>query len=400
MKILILSTWFPYPPTQGSKIRAYNIIRSLSNENEIALISFQDTPVNNKWIEHLHQYCKEIIIVDQHPFHYPRIKTWLGFFSTLPSSVVAGYSNKMAATVQKFALDWQPDLVFALTFVTAPYALKIPHTIRVVDMDNLLALMLRDLFLNAAGFFQKQRRYLAYWKFRNYENQIYQKFDLALVCSDLDKSRAAEYINLSKERIIAIPNGVETKIPLVQNNTPSNHNLIFNGSLSYWPNFDAMNFFLSEIFPLIIKTIPDCKLLITGKNESVDISLLPHHNGHVVFTGFVDDITTLVSSCAACVVPLRHGAGTRLKVLEAMAAGTPVVTTSKGAEGLNVQHGQHLLLADSPKDFAHNTIQILQNQRLREKIIREGRNLVENLYDWRIIGEKLNQTIRLLATSK
>lgn len=216
----------------------------------------------------------------------------------------------------------------------------------------------------------------------------------------MDKSRAAEYINLSKERIIAIPNGVETKIPLVQNNTPSNHNLIFNGSLSYWPNFDAMNFFLSEIFPLIIKTIPDCKLLITGKNESVDISLLPHHNGHVVFTGFVDDITTLVSSCAACVVPLRHGAGTRLKVLEAMAAGTPVVTTSKGAEGLNVQHGQHLLLADSPKDFAHNTIQILQNQRLREKIIREGRNLVENLYDWRIIGEKLNQTIRLLATSK
>lgn len=376
------------------------MIRSLSQENEVALISFQDTPVKEKWIEHLHQYCKKVIIVDQHPFHYSRIKTWLGFFTTLPSSVVAGYSKKMATTVQKFAEDWRPDLVFALTFVTAPYALKIPHTLHVVDMDNLLALMLRDLYLNAAGFFQKQRRYLAYWKFKNYENRIYQKFDLALVCSDLDKSRAVEYINLPEERIFTIPNGVETKISLVQNKTPSNHNLIFNGSLSYWPNFDAMNFFLSEIFPLIIKIIPDCKLLITGKNENVEISLLPRHNGHVIFTGFVDDITTLVSSCAACVVPLRHGAGTRLKVLEAMAAGTPVVTTSKGAEGLEVQHGQHLLLADSPKDFADSTIQILQNQSLREKIIREGRILVESVYDWQIIGEKLNQKIQFLATLK
>ena len=400
MKILILSTWFPYPPIQGSKIRAYNMIRSLSQENEVALISFQDTTVENKWIEHLQQYCTKVMVVDQHPFQYHRIKTWLGFFTTLPSSVFAGYSKKMATTVQKFAEDWHPDLVLALTFVTAPYALKIPDTLRVVDMDNLLALMLRDLYLNSAGFFQKQRRYLAYWKFRNYENRIYQKFDLAFVCSDLDKIRAAEYINLPPEKIVAIPNGIEAKIPVIQNNPPANHNLIFNGSLSYWPNFDAMNYFLLEIFPLILAIVPDCKILITGKLENFDIHLLPNHNGRVVFTGFVEDINSLVSSCAACVVPLRHGAGTRLKVLEAMAAGTPVVTTSKGAEGLNVQHGQHLLLADTPQDFANNTIQILQNPNLREKIIRQGRNLVESVYDWQIIGDKLNQNIRFLSTTK
>jgi len=137
MKILILSTWFPYPPIQGSKIRAYNMIRSLSQEHEVAVISFKDMDVKDEWIEHLHQYCKEVIIVDQNPFHYSQFQTWLGFFSPRPSAVVAGYSAKMAGAVQEFARKWKPDLLFALTFVTAPYALQITKTLRVVDMDNL-----------------------------------------------------------------------------------------------------------------------------------------------------------------------------------------------------------------------------------------------------------------------
>lgn len=400
MKILLLSTWFPYPPIQGSKIRAYNIIRSLSQEHEIAVISFKDMEIKEEWIEHLHHYCKEVVIIDQHPFHYSKLKTWLGFFSTRPSAVVAGYSRKMAAIVREFAKVWQPDLVFALTFVTAPYALQIPNVLRVVDMDNLLALMLKDLFMNAQGFIQKQRRYLAYSKFKNYENHTYQKFDLALVCSELDKSRAIDYIHIDKEKIVSIPNGVDIRSSFSESNSDSNHKLIFNGSLTYWPNLDAMNYFLFEIFPLVLREIPDCEILITGKNENVDIQSLPNHNGKVIFTGFVEDIHTLVSSCAACVVPLRHGAGTRLKVLEAMAVGTPVVTTSKGAEGLEVIHGQHLLLANTSQDFADYTVQILKDLRLREKIIREGRRLVEDVYDWRIIDQKLNQTIKTLAALK
>ncbi|GAP10787.1 glycosyltransferase [Bellilinea caldifistulae] len=399
MKILILSTWFPYPPIQGSKIRAYNMIRSLSQEHEVAVISFKDMDVKDEWIEHLHQYCKEVIIVDQNPFHYSKFKTWLGFFSTRPSAVVAGYSAKMAGAVQEFARKWKPDLLFALTFVTAPYALQITKTLRVVDMDNLLALMLRDLYINAQGFFQKQRRYLAYRKFKNYENHLYQKFDLALVCSDLDKSRAVEYIDLSKEKIVPIPNGIEIKLSPPRTIHKFNHKLIFNGSLSYWPNFDAMDYFLSDIFPLILKSIPDCEILITGKNDAVDTHKLPDYQGKVIFTGFVEDIHALVSSCAACVVPLRHGAGTRLKVLEAMAVGTPVVTTPKGAEGLEVNHGQHLLLANTPEDFANKTVQILQDQNFREKIVQEGRMLVEKVYDWRVIGQKLNQTINSLTNS-
>jgi len=397
MKILILSTWFPYPPIQGSKIRAYNFIRSLSQEHQLALISFKDGPVKDEWIEHLYQFCDEIIIVDHHPFHYSKLKTILGFFSTLPSAVVSGYSKKMADTVQNFALYWKPDLIFALTFVTAPYALLVSDALHVADMDNLLALMLRDLYINAKGYFQKPRRYLAYWKFKNYENRLYQKFDMALVCSELDKTRALEYISLQKDKIVSIPNGVDTETNDFKISANINHNLVFNGSLTYWPNFDAMNYFLSEVFPLILEKVPDCQILITGKIDNIEIHKLPHFNGKVIFTGFVEDIHALVSSCAACVVPLRHGAGTRLKILEALAAGTPVVTTSKGAEGLEVKHRQHLLLADTPRDFATNTIQILQDPAFRETVIHEGRKLVENVYDWRIVGQKLNRAIQSLA---
>ncbi len=188
------------------------------------------------------------------------------------------------------------------------------------------------------------------------------------VCSNLDKSRAVEYIDLAAEKIVAIPNGVDSNLTLPQSLPDFNHKLIFNGSLNYWPNYDAMNYFLTEIFPLILKKIPDCEILITGNNENVDIHTLPSHSGKVIFTGFVENIQSLVTSCAACVVPLRHGAGTRLKILEAMAAGTPVITTPKGAEGLEVKHGQHLLIANTPQEFANLTVQILSDLSLREKL--------------------------------
>lgn len=395
MKILFLTTWFPYPPTQGSKIRAYNLLRSLSEENEIYLISFCDNPVEKQWITHLKKYCNEIVIVNRKPFDYSRFRKFLGFFSPLPSAVVAGYSEEMRKTVQKIAETWKPDMAFALTFVTAPYALQIPDIYHVVDMDNLLALMLKDLYKESKGGIEKIRRYLAYWKFKNYENKIYRKFDLALVCSELDKIRALNYIQLDQNKIISIPNGVEVNHQKNHSISSTSPRIIFNGSLSYWPNFDAMNYFISEIFPLILEEIPDCQLLITGKTDNVE--KLPPINGKVVFTGFVEDINSLVSSCDACVVPLRHGAGTRLKILEAMAVGTPVITTSKGAEGLEVINDQHLLIKDNPHEFAAATIQVLRNTQLKDRLTREARKLVKTCYDWRIIGEKLNRAIKNLT---
>jgi glycosyltransferase involved in cell wall biosynthesis len=396
LKILILSTWFPYPTNQGSKTRAYHLIRGLSREHAVALLSFQDTTIHAEWINHMKGLCEHVTVVPQHPFQYNRWKTRLGFFSLKPSAVFAGYFKAMSSAVAQFTQQWQPDLVFALTFVTAPYALEIADIPRVVDMDNLLARMLYERYQQSANLTQRLRRYLAYWKFRRYEDQTYSRFNLALVCSQLDVSRAQEYIRIKTENILCVPNGVDFQSIPDNPGRPAANSLIFNGALTYEPNFDAMRYFLGEIFPLILAKNPHAHLTITGKTDGVPINRLPRFDGHVQFSGYIEDIHAAVASSMVCVAPLRQGAGTRLKILEAMAVATPVVSTSKGAEGLEVKENQHILIGDTPQQFAEQTLRLMSNEEIRSTIVKEAQTLVKTSYDWMKIGASFAHKINAL----
>ena len=396
MKILVLSTWFPYPTNQGSKVRAYHLIKSLAASHEIGLISFEDFPVQPDWIEHMRQFCHQVVIVPRHPFRYSRIKIGLGLLSLDPSHVVAGYSSEMAMATQNLNNDWHPDLIFALTLVTAPYALQVQGIQRVVDVDNLLALMVHEQYSHSKGLLRRARRYLAYRKLLRYESRIYRQFDLALVCSQRDVERAARYIPAIPGQIKSAPNGVDLENMRPEITTPKSGALIFNGALTYEPNLDAMEFFLREIFPQVSAKVPQAHLRITGKTEGVPLSRLPGTNGKVIFTGYLGDIRPAVAASRVCVVPLRMGAGTRIKILEAMALGTPVVSTTKGAEGLEVQSGTHLLIADQPGDFAQQTLRLLQDEELHAHIRSNALQLVHNKYDWRQIGVNLCQHVEEL----
>lgn len=400
LKILVLSTWFPYPTNQGSKTRAYHLIRSLSRQHSVALISFQDTTIHSEWIDHIKNFCEHVIVVPQNPFQYNRWKTRLGFLSIKPSAVYAGYFKTMSSTVAQFAREWQPDIAFAFTFVTAPYALEIDGIPRIVDMDNLLALMLHERYLQSTNLLQRLRRFLAYWKLRRYENQIYSSFDLALVCSNLDVNRAQKYIRIRPDKILCIPNGVDLQVIPADSVQPVPNTLIFNGALTYEPNLDAMRFFLSDIFPFILAKNPHVRLTITGKTDGVPIESLPHYDGKVSFSGYIENIHRAVASSMVCVTPLRQGAGTRLKILEAMAAGTPVVSTSKGAEGLEVKHNHNILISDDPQQFASYTLWLLENGEFRSKIVKEAHNLVATQYDWVKIGDNLTRAIDLLEAGR
>jgi glycosyltransferase involved in cell wall biosynthesis len=146
-----------------------------------------------------------------------------------------------------------------------------------------------------------------------------------------------------------------------------------------------MEFFLHEIFPLIQAQRPQVKLYITGKLAGVPVDRLPRNEG-VIFTGYLDDIRPRVAQSWVTIVPLQIGGGTRLKVLESLALGTPVVATGKGAEGLDLAPGRDLLIADKPADFAAAVLRLLQNPTLRETLSRNGRAAVKK-YDWQIIGQ-------------
>jgi glycosyltransferase involved in cell wall biosynthesis len=193
------------------------------------------------------------------------------------------------------------------------------------------------------------------------------------------------------QRISVVPNAVDAALYRADFGPVEPDTLVFSGALSYRPNEDAMRYFSSEIFPRVLAALPNARLRITGARPARLSSLLEHPR--VEHTGYVPDVRPIVAQSSAAIVPLRLGGGTRLKILEAMALGTPVVSTSKGAEGLAVTPGEDVLLADTPDSFAQAIIRVLGWPQLRQQLSKGGRRLVETRYDWARVGGEL---LRLL----
>jgi polysaccharide biosynthesis protein PslH len=384
MRILFLSTWFPYPPIHGSKIRAYHLLQGLAQRHEVGVLSFADGGIQPEWIAELEKTCKWVKVVKRDPFYHDPAKSILGFLSPRPSAVVSSYSIEMEAAVQKEAAAWRPECVVAQAFVTVPYALKLEGVAHVYDMDNVMAQYLEDAYRKASGVKDRARKWLAWKKFRNYEQQTCRNFELCTVVTQRERRWMIENYGLAGNQVGVVPNGTLIAAPAVEEVKVRSGSLIYNGSLTYQANFEAMDYFLRDIFPTIVAQRPDVSLAITGSTEGVALDRLPQDN-RVVFTGFVDNVRDLVAQSCVCVAPILTGGGTRLKILEAMAQGTPVVSTSKGAEGLDVEHEKHLLIADNADEFAHQTLRLLNNADLRQTLVQNARMLVAEQYNWESI---------------
>ena len=200
------------------------------------------------------------------------------------------------------------------------------------------------------------------------------------------------------EGLAIVPNGVDLEVNSGDFGAPRPDTLIYSGALTYDANFDAMAFFLRDVFPLIRARRPNVHLRITGGYQGVPIEQLPLGTG-VELTGYLDNIQLAVAQSWLCVVPLRVGAGTRLKILEAMALGTPVVSTSKGAEGLEVTHGEDILIADEPEEFANGVVRLLEDRDLRARLSINGRRLVEETYSWERCSGRLERLLVEISAS-
>jgi glycosyltransferase involved in cell wall biosynthesis len=186
--------------------------------------------------------------------------------------------------------------------------------------------------------------------------------------------------------ITVIPNGVDVDHFVPTNWSPEMNRLIYHGAMTYGANLDGVIYYSSSIFPLLKIKHPDVKLWVTGRTDGVDLQVIEDWSG-IELTGYVDDIRDVLYKSAACVIPLRQGGGMRHKIPEAMAAGVPVVSTSMGAEGLDCTHGEHLLIADTPDDFAAAIGQLLTNEGLTRYLKENARKLMVESYSWSAIGK-------------
>ena len=220
---------------------------------------------------------------------------------------------------------------------------------------------------------------------QHWEPGYAQRFDRVTTVSEAD--RKLLHPGKSALRVDVIPNGVDTELFQPLPHLICSPALLFIGNLSYAPCVDAVLYFCREILPLIRRAIGAVDLWVVGRTPTPEVMQLNGDGLHV--TGSVDDVVPYYARSAVSVVPLRAGGGTRLKILESMALGRPVVSTSIGSEGLDVVDGEHLLTGDSPEQFAEKTIRLLLDRTLYEKIVANGRQLVVNHYAWDEIAKRL-----------
>lgn len=390
MKILFLSGWYPYPANNGSKMRVSALLRGLSAQHDVTLLSFYHPDEGEPQLAPLLQYCRRVEAITWHEYRPARWKALLGFFFARPRWLVDTYSAEMAGAIRA-AVDGEDfDLVIASQVVMASYRACFR------DLPALLEEMEIGIYVQKyrqAETLLKRLRYgLTWWKQKVYLERLLSGFQGVTVVSELERALLLGAIHCPIE-VDVVPNGIELQNNGFNRGELSPNTMIFSGSFRYFANHEAMVWFTSKVLPIVRTAIPEARLIITGDHANLP---LPVMDG-VELTGYLDDVRPEIASSWISLAPLRSGGGTRLKILEAMSLGTPVVATSKGAEGLDVRHGEHLLIADEPESFAREVIKLLQDSRLRSSLSTHAEALIRQRYHWDAILPGFLSIIKRIA---
>ncbi len=224
--------------------------------------------------------------------------------------------------------------------------------------------------------------------------KTFKAFKKVLVCSKEDKQYLEKEHHLNN--IDLLPNGVDTTTFYPRNHDyTTDHILLFTGNMDYKPNIDAVQYFVQEIFPTILKQKPETKFIIAGQRPVAKVLALASPNIEV--TGFVEDIAQMYNAASVVVAPLRFGAGTQNKVLEALAMGVPVVCSHIGFEGLGIESGNGVIKETQTDAFAKAVLELLSSETQRKAVGEKGIALIQNNFSWEIISKKLIQYFNTIA---
>ncbi len=396
MNVLFLSQIVPYPPHGGVLQRGYHLVRELGRRASVHLLAFlhPDELRTEARIEEsraaLGEFCERIeyfpLWAKASPAHKAAALA-ASAFSPLPFSVIAHRSAAFERRVAEALRTAPYDVVHVDTVALSQFvdlerravpSVLTHHNIESMLMERRASVERRPL---ARQYLQRETT-----KLRSYEARMSPQYDVNIVVSPDDGQTLAARV--PGVRTAVVPNGVNVEYftPDPTQETPA---LIYTGGMNMFANRDAVTYFLDEIWPLIRKRVPDTRFFAVGQDPPKELKAYAERDPNVVVTGFVDDIRPYVRKAAVYVVPLRVGGGTRLKVLDAMAMGKAIVSTSIGCEGIAVKPGEHLMTADSPETFAQATVTLLGDRARRHALGRAARDLVERRYAWSVVGDQL-----------
>jgi glycosyltransferase involved in cell wall biosynthesis len=400
MKILFLSQIVPYPPHGGVLQRGYNIIREISKKHDVHLLAFVHPEVltSHAMVEESRGVLEGLCLTVDYFLLWPKrspihkaIALIAGAVYPRPFSALAHASRDFSRRMREIIDAHQIDIVHFDTIGLARYlacAREIPSVITHHNIESKLMVRRSKVEKNAFGrwYVARQARLL-----RRYEASQSPLFDVNVMMSLTDE---ADLLQIAPGICTSIvPNGVDlTYFQPKESNSETA--IIYTGGMNMFANEDAVLFLLRDMWDEIKRAVPDVRFYIVGQDPTSEILDIAKRDSSIIVTGFVEDIRPYVARSAVYVVPIRVGGGTRLKVLDALAQGKAIVSTSVGCEGIQVTNGLDICIEDDSHRFIQQTVSLLRNEDRRRELGRAARKLAEDCYSWAGIGDVLDGVYR------
>lgn len=392
MNILIISPFLPFKEDNGSKIRTMNFIKAW-DKNKVYLFAFyeKEDEINTAEIQ---RYCTKAWLYKRPSISF--LKILLNYFSLKPLLSLRFYKKEFHKQLKKIVLNYQINAMLIESLLMAEYGENIGKVFRILDEHNIEFMRAKRRYESERNILKKIYYFLIYLRLKRYELKTISKFDSCIVCSAEDESEIVK--NLPSKDPVVIPNAVNTEYFSPLSEDKKSNRIVFVGTIWYEPNLDAVRFFIQDIFPLIKNKVGDVEFWVIGEFMEKDIVFFRERE-YIKFFGHVEDIRTFLKDALVFVAPLRMGSGTRLKILTSMAMGIPVVSTTIGCEGLEVEDEEDIFIANTPDEFADKVIKLIKDEKLRKKIAINGRNLVKEKYSREKIIELIKAYFKSLSFS-
>lgn len=392
MKILWVKSDFLHPTTKGGQIRTLEILKRLHTRHEIHYVAL-DLADQPGGVERSSEYSTHAYPIRHSAPPHGSPRFWMqaaaNLVSDLPLAVSRYASGAMKRRISGLVERENFDAIVCDFLFAAPTIADLaPATL---FQHNVEAEIWRRRLEHASGAIEHRFIENQYRKMRRYESEVCRAVRSVIAVSEQDaETMRCDYGAVD---VRVIPTGVDIDYFRPPEEVQRAESLVFVGSMDWDPNIDGMQWFVGEVLPRIRQWRPRCGLTIAGRRPDASIRKLSEEYPHIRVTGTVDDVRPYLWEAAVSIVPLRIGGGTRLKIFESMAARIPVVSTTIGAEGLNVSNGDNIRIADTPEDFADRCLELLADPTARCRQAASAWEMVANCYSWEVVSQQFEKCL-------
>ncbi|MCD4689934.1 glycosyltransferase [bacterium] len=386
MRILFLTSRLPYPPHRGDRVRTFNFLKAFASRHDVHLVSFIESDAEREAAAELKGICSRELVVLGKRRSLLNIATHA--LSPMPYQALYYRSAEMQAVVQAAFADGTFDLIYVHLFRMAPFIVPLlgrrpsgggSDVRAVLDLTDSVASEIELSIRHRAAL----TRFPYMWesrKIRAYETRVMPGFDETWVISEADRDDVL--LGASGARVEIVPNGVDDRLFELDPSMSDSGEVVFVGNLSVPHNIDAVEFLIGDVMPRLRAAEPGATLRVVGKGAGDRVRCICDAADWCTLTGFVPDLRDAYRNAAVFAAPLRFAAGVQNKMLEAMAAGVPVVTTPTGNRGLQAAPGSEIVVASGGAEFACALGEVLSDARRRDALSKAGRRFISGRFSW------------------